>query len=45
MVLASTAAIYEQPASVPVDESNPTDPASPCVLTKLTTDQYTQLHG
>jgi UDP-glucose 4-epimerase len=45
VVLASSAAIYGQPTSVPIEESEPTDPASPYGLAKLTADQYAQLYA
>jgi UDP-glucose 4-epimerase len=44
VVLASSAAIYGDPVSVPVDESHPTDPLSPYGLEKLAVDQYTRLY-
>jgi UDP-glucose 4-epimerase len=45
VVLASSAAIYGQPTVVPIEESEPTDPASPYGLAKLTADQYAQLYA
>jgi UDP-glucose 4-epimerase len=44
VVLASSAAIYGDPVSVPVDESHPTDPLSPYGLEKLAVDQYARLY-
>ena len=45
VVLASSAAIYGQPTTVPITESEPTNPASPYGLAKLTADQYAQLYA
>ena len=45
VVLASSAAIYGQPSGVPIPESEPTDPASPYGLAKLSADQYAQLYA
>lgn len=44
-VLASSAAIYGQPDSVPIAESAPTTPESPYGLEKLSVDQYARLYN
>jgi UDP-glucose 4-epimerase len=44
VVLASSAAIYGHPSSVPVEESAPKTPASPYGLEKLTADHYARLY-
>lgn len=43
-VLASSAAIYGHPESIPVSESHPKQPTSPYGLSKLVADQYVQLY-
>ncbi|UWG52057.1 Nucleoside-diphosphate-sugar epimerase [Halalkaliarchaeum sp. AArc-CO] len=43
-VLASSAAVYGEPESVPITESHPTEPTSPYGLSKLTADQYARLY-
>jgi UDP-glucose 4-epimerase len=45
VVLASSAAIYGQPETVPIPESHPKSPASPYGVTKLTADQYAQIYA
>jgi len=48
-VYASSAAVYGQPAELPLSETSPTAPASPYGLEKLVNDQYAalyrELHG
>lgn len=44
VVVASSAAIYGDPVSVPVAESHPTEPQSPYGLEKLTVDEYARLY-
>jgi len=44
VVLASSAAIYGEPVSIPIDESHPTEPLSPYGLEKLAVDQYARLY-
>jgi UDP-glucose 4-epimerase len=44
VVVASSAAIYGDPVSVPIDESHPTEPLSPYGLEKLAVDQYARLY-
>ncbi len=44
VVVASSAAVYGEPESVPIDESHPLEPTSPYGLDKLVTDQYAQLY-
>ncbi|WP_049925910.1 NAD-dependent epimerase/dehydratase family protein [Halopiger goleimassiliensis] len=44
VVLASSAAIYGQPETVPIPESAPKEPASPYGLDKLTIDHYARLY-
>lgn len=43
VILASSAAIYGEPESVPIDERHPTHPISPYGLEKLAIDQYGRL--
>lgn len=43
MVYASSAAVYGQPAELPLNESSPTAPSSPYGLEKLVDDQYAAL--
>lgn len=43
-VLASSAAIYGHPESLPVTESHPKQPTSPYGVSKLVADQYVQLY-
>jgi len=43
-VVASSAAIYGDPPSVPIAESHPTEPQSPYGLQKLAVDGYTRLY-
>lgn len=45
VVVASSAAIYGHPETVPVAEPHPKRPASPYGLSKLTTDHYTRLYA
>lgn len=45
VVLASSAAIYGHPTTVPISESESTEPSSPYGLAKLTGDQYAQLYA
>jgi len=45
VVIASSAAVYGHPESVPVEESHPTDPTSPYGVTKLAADQYARLYA
>lgn len=44
-VLASSAAIYGHPESLPVSETHPKQPTSPYGVSKLVADQYVQLYG
>jgi UDP-glucose 4-epimerase len=44
VVLASSAAIYGSPESVPIDEEEPPDPESPYGLDKLTVDRYAAMY-
>lgn len=44
VVLASSAAIYGHPASIPVGEPDPKEPTSPYGLEKLTADHYARLY-
>jgi UDP-glucose 4-epimerase len=44
VVLASSAAIYGQPAYLPIDETHPKEPTSPYGLEKLTADHYCRLY-
>lgn len=44
VVLASSAAIYGNPESVPIAETHPTDPTSPYGLDKLALDEYARLY-
>lgn len=44
VVLASSAAIYGQPESVPITEDHPKEPSSPYGLDKLALDQYARLY-
>ncbi|MFW6384784.1 MAG: NAD-dependent epimerase/dehydratase family protein [Halodesulfurarchaeum sp.] len=44
VVLASSAAIYGHPESIPVSESHPKRPSSPYGLDKLTVDHYARLY-
>ncbi|MCU4754284.1 NAD-dependent epimerase/dehydratase family protein [Halobacteria archaeon AArc-curdl1] len=44
VVLASSAAIYGHPESVPVTETDPKEPTSPYGLDKLTIDHYARLY-
>ncbi len=43
MVYASSAAVYGQPAELPLNEASPTAPSSPYGLEKLLNDQYARL--
>lgn len=43
-VLASSAAIYGQPERIPIDESEPTTPASPYGIEKLSVDHYARVY-
>ena len=45
VVLASSAAVYGQPETVPVQESAPKDPTSPYGIDKLTADSYARLYA
>lgn len=45
VILASSAAIYGQPETVPVSEDAPKRPESPYGLEKLSADYYTQLYA
>lgn len=45
LVFASSAAVYGQPAYVPLDETHPTAPASPYGIAKLAADQYVRLYA
>ncbi len=45
VVLASSAAVYGDPESVPIDESHPTNPKSPYGQSKLVAEQYAQLYS
>jgi len=44
VVLASSAAIYGTPQSIPIDESHPKNPESPYGLDKLSVDEYSRLY-
>jgi UDP-glucose 4-epimerase len=44
VIFASSAAIYGQPAYLPIDESHPKEPSSPYGLEKLTADNYCRLY-
>ena len=44
VVLASSAAVYGAPQSLPIAESHPTTPTSPYGLEKLTADHYARLY-
>ena len=44
VVVASSAAIYGHPESLPIDETHPKTPASPYGLEKLTADHYCRLY-
>ncbi|MDL5361193.1 NAD-dependent epimerase/dehydratase family protein [Halalkalicoccus sp. NIPERK01] len=44
-VLASSAAIYGRPESVPIPESMPKDPESPYGIEKLSVDQYARVYN
>lgn len=44
-VLASSAAVYGRPESVPIPESRPTDPESPYGIEKLSIDQYARIYN
>jgi UDP-glucose 4-epimerase len=45
VVVASSAAVYGNPASVPIDESAPMEPTSPYGVDKLTADHYARLYA
>lgn len=45
VVIASSAAIYGQPESVPVSETDSTNPTSPYGLEKLLADQYARIYA
>jgi UDP-glucose 4-epimerase len=45
VVFASSAAVYGEPSSVPVVESQPKTPASPYGVEKLSADQYVRLYA
>lgn len=45
VVFASSAAIYGQPARVPIEEGDPKRPASPYGLDKLTADHYVRMYA
>lgn len=45
VLLASSAAIYGHPDSVPISETDPKEPTSPYGLDKLTVDHYAQLYN
>ena len=45
VVFASSAAVYGQPESIPISESEPTASSSPYGLAKLTADQYVKLYA
>ncbi|MFC7114625.1 NAD-dependent epimerase/dehydratase family protein [Natronoarchaeum sp. GCM10025703] len=45
VVLASSAAIYGHPDSVPITETDPKDPTSPYGLGKLSVDHYARLYN
>lgn len=44
VVLASSAAIYGHPETIPISEEHPKEPTSPYGLDKLTADQYARLY-
>mgnify|MGYP000120859099 CR=1 FL=1 len=44
VVVASSAAVYGSPSSVPIDETEPAAPTSPYGVDKLAADQYTRLY-
>lgn len=44
VVFASSAAIYGSPSYTPIDETHPTEPASPYGIDKLAADQYARLY-
>lgn len=44
VVLASSAAVYGEPQTLPIAESHPTEPTSPYGLEKLTADHYARLY-
>ncbi len=45
VVLASSAAIYGHPESIPITEDHPKEPTSPYGLDKLATDHYARLYN
>jgi len=45
MVYASSAAVYGEPRSVPIDEGHPTRPASNYGVSKLATEHYLHVYG
>jgi len=45
VVFASSAAVYGRPSSVPVAETDPTDPLSPYGLQKLAADRYVRMYA
>jgi len=45
VVLASSAAIYGQPETVPIDEDHPTDPTNPYGVSKLAADHYARVYA
>lgn len=45
VIFASSAAVYGQPESVPIAETDPTEPTSPYGLAKLNADQYVRLYA
>jgi len=45
VILASSAAVYGQPESVPITETDQTEPTSPYGLAKLHADQYVRLYA
>lgn len=45
VVFASSAAIYGEPESVPVEETDPKRPESPYGIEKLAADQYVRVYG
>lgn len=45
VVVASSAAVYGDPETVPIPEGHPTSPTSPYGITKLAIDQYARLYN
>jgi len=45
VVFASSAAVYGRPSSVPISETDPTEPLSPYGLQKLAADRYVRMYA